>query len=97
MVVERHGCNDLLLEQLAEASGHSHPAEALKVYTDRVERMVRVGGQSNYEHAYNMIERMRLLREGLGETKQHGAYLGDLRSRHKAKRNFMKLLTEGDA
>jgi uncharacterized Zn finger protein len=97
MVVERHGCNDLLLEQLAEASEHSHPAEALKVYTGRVERMVRIGGQSNYEHACNMIERMRLLREGLGETKQHGAYLGDLRSRHKAKRNFMKLLTEGDA
>ncbi|MEA2898203.1 MAG: hypothetical protein QOJ84_3818 [Bradyrhizobium sp.] len=38
-----------------------------------------------------------MLREGLGETKQHAAYLGDLMSRHKAKRNFMKLLTAGDA
>jgi uncharacterized Zn finger protein len=91
MVVERHGCNDVLLEQLAGASEHSHPAEALKAYADRVERMLRLGGQINYEHAYNMIERMRLLREVLGETKQHTAYLGDLTNRHKAKRNFMKL------
>jgi uncharacterized Zn finger protein len=91
MAVETRGCNDLLLEQLAEASEHSHPAEALKAYADRVERMVRLGGQSNYESAYNMIERMRLLREALGETKQHTAYLGDLTNRHKAKRNFMKL------
>jgi len=91
MVVNSHGCSEVLLGQLAEASEHSHPAEALKVYTDRVERMVRIGGQSNYENAYNMIERMRLLRDGLGETRQHLAYLYDLRTRHKAKRNFMKL------
>jgi uncharacterized Zn finger protein len=91
MVVERHGCNDVLLEQLAEASEHGHPAEALKAYANCVERMLRLGGQINYEHAYNMIERMRLLRKALGEAKQHTAYLGDLRNRHKAKRNFMKL------
>ena len=53
--------------------------------------MVRLGGQINYEQAYNLIERMRLLRRALGETKQHAAYLGDLMNRHKAKRNFMKL------
>src|SRR5258707_9035885 len=88
MVVNSHVCSEALVEQLAEASEHSHPAEALKVYTDRVERMVRIGGQSNYERACNMIERMRLLREALGETKQHAAYLGDLSNRHKAKRNF---------
>ncbi len=97
IVVNRHGCSEQLLEQLAEASEHSHPAEALKAYTYRIERLVGVGGQSSYERAYNLIERMRLLREVLGETMQHAAYLGDLRSRHKAKRNFMKLLTAGDA
>jgi hypothetical protein len=53
--------------------------------------MVGLGGQSNYEHACRIIGRMRLLREALGETRQHTAYLGDLMSRHKAKRNFMKL------
>jgi len=91
MAVNSHGCSEVLLGQLAEASEHSHPAEALKAYANRVERMLRLGGQINYEHAYNMIGRMRLLREALGEAKQHTAYLGDLTNRHKAKRNFMKL------
>ncbi len=97
MIVNDHGCNEYLLEQLAEASEQSHPTEALKVYADRVERRVRVGGPVNYEHACDFVGRMRVLREGLGETAQHAAYLDDLRIRHKAKRNFMKLLTAGES
>src|SRR6266404_3007495 len=96
MVVNDHGCNEYLLEELAEASEQSHPVEALKVYGDRVERRVRLGGPVNYEHACQIVGRMRILREGLGETAQHAAYLDDLRNRHKAKRNFMKLLTAGE-
>jgi len=96
MVVNDRGCNEYLLEQLAEASEQSHPAEALKVYADGVERRVRVGGPVNYERACQIVGRMRVLREGLGETAQHAAYLDDLRNRHKAKRNFMKLLTPGE-
>ena len=96
MVVNDHGCNEYVLEELAKASEQSHPAEALKVYADHVERRVRLGGPVNYEHACDIVGRMRVLREGLGETAQHAAYLDDLRSRHKAKRNFMKLLTPGE-
>jgi uncharacterized Zn finger protein len=96
-VVKEHGCTENLLGELAEASEQSHPAEVLKVYADRVERMVRLGGSDNYESACRMLGRMRQLREGTGETKQHLAYLYDLMSRHKAKRNFMKLLTAGRA
>jgi hypothetical protein len=57
--------------------------------------MVRLGGQGNYEDACRLLGRMRQVRESLGETAQHAAYLDDLTSRHKAKRNFMKLLTAG--
>ena len=95
--VNEHGCHhDALLEQLAEASEHSHPAEVLKVYANRVERMLRLGGQSNYQSACDTIGRMRRIREGVGEMPQHTAYLGDLVNRHRAKRNFMKLLTARD-
>ena len=97
MVVNEHGCSEGLLQQLAEASEQSHPAEVLKAYGDRVERLVRLGGQSNYEQACQILERMRRIRKGLGETAQHAAYFGDLTNRHKAKRNFMKLLTASDA
>jgi uncharacterized Zn finger protein len=97
ITVNGHGCSEFLLEELAEASERSHPAEALKVYADRVERRVRLGGQANYEYACGLIGRMRLVRQDIGETAQHAAYLDDLKSRHKAKRNFMKLLTADHA
>jgi uncharacterized Zn finger protein len=93
IIVNGYGCSETLRSELAEASEQSHPAEALKVYTDRVEQMVRLGGQSNYEDACRLIGRMRSVREGLGENAQHLAFLYDLMSRHKAKRNFIKLLT----
>jgi uncharacterized Zn finger protein len=97
MVVNAHGCSEALIDELAEASEQSHPAEALKIYTNRVERMVGVGGQSNYENAHQIIGRMRRLRKALGETTQHAAYLEDLKNRHRAKRNFMRLLAAADA
>jgi uncharacterized Zn finger protein len=97
IIVNGHGCSELLLEGLANASERSHPVEALKVYADRVERRVRLGGQINYEYACGLIGRMRLVRQDIGESAQHAAYLDDLKSRHKAKRNFMKLLTAGHA
>lgn len=94
-IVDGHGCSEMLLEQLANASERSHPAEALKVYAGCVDRRVRLGGQTNYEYASRLIGRMRLVRHDIGETAQHAAYLDDLKIRHKAKRNFMKLLTAG--
>jgi hypothetical protein len=93
IIVNGYGCSETLRRELAEASEQSHPAEALKVYTGHVEHMVRLGGQGNYEQACRLIGRMRRLREGLGQTAQYNGYLYDLMSRHKAKRNFMKLLT----
>ncbi|WLA48142.1 acyltransferase [Bradyrhizobium elkanii] len=85
----KHGCREVLMEELAKASEADLPAEALKAYADLVERKVRMGGQGNYSDAHAMIKRMRRLE---GAT-QHSAYLSDLMTRHKAKRNFIKLLT----
>ena len=92
-VVSKHGCREILMEELAEASETDFPAEALKAYTQLVERKVRMGGQGNYSAAHAMIKRMRRL-DGAA---QHSAYLADLTTRHKAKRNFIKLLTSKPA
>jgi uncharacterized Zn finger protein len=85
----KHGCREILMEELAKASEADLPAEALKAYAQLVERKVRLGGQGNYGDAHAMIKRMRRL-DGAA---QHSAYLADLMTRHKAKRNFIKLLT----
>ncbi|WP_375785758.1 SWIM zinc finger domain-containing protein [Bradyrhizobium sp. Pha-3] len=86
---DKHGCREILMEELARASEADLPAEALKAYAELVERKVRLGGQGNYSDAHAMIKRMRRLDGAI----QHSAYLADLMTRHKAKRNFIKLLT----
>jgi uncharacterized Zn finger protein len=91
-IVRAHGCSDTLLESLAEASEETHPAEALQAYAKRIDELAGLGGQSNYEAAGQMLGRMRLIRERLGAAADHAAYLADLITRYKAKRNFVKLL-----
>lgn len=91
--VDKHGCREIAIEELAKASEVNLPAEASKAYAKLVERKVRMGGQGNYDAAYAMIKRMRRL---VGAA-QHSAYLADLMTRHKTKRNFIKLLTSKQA
>jgi uncharacterized Zn finger protein len=90
-VVRGYGCSESQLETLAKASEQSHPNDALSAYASRVERLV---SQGNYEEAGKTIARMQSIRKRLGATADHAVYLADLRSRHKAKRNLMKLLQE---
>jgi uncharacterized Zn finger protein len=66
-------------------------------YARRVERLVGFGGNENYEAAYRLIARMQAIRKRNDETAAHADYISDLMSRHKFKRNFMKLLqTKGN-
>ncbi len=88
-VVRANGCSTGLLENLAEASENSHPADALAAYAQRVEQLAV---NTNYDDACRLIARMRVIRDRRGETKAHAAWLAELMARHKAKRNFMKLL-----
>jgi uncharacterized Zn finger protein len=91
-VVRQGGCSDRTLATLAKASEQSHPVEVVTAYAAAVERLVRRGGQSNYADAVKTLRRMQATRKRLGADADHAAYLADLMSRHKTKRNFMKLL-----
>ena len=90
-IAHEYELSSILIEELAEASAATHPADALRAYEKLVEN--RIGtGQGNYERAATLIARMREIREGLGESATHRAYVHGLMHRHKAKRNFMKLM-----
>jgi len=87
-IVRAHRVSRDVQDSLARVSEATHPDEALKVYAERVEELVRLGGNPNYEEACPLVARMAGLR---GKTEQ-AAYLTDLKERHRRKRNFMKLL-----
>jgi uncharacterized Zn finger protein len=91
-IVRRHGCNERQLLSLAQSSEESHPDEALSAYAQEAERLARFGGQHNYEEASNLIVRMQSIRDRLGTTAAHSAFLTDFTGRHRAKRNLMKIL-----
>ena len=73
---------------LAEASEKTHPAEALRVYTESVEQLVEGGGNHSYARAAALIARMGKLRS----APEQAAYVAVLKERFGRKRNFMKLM-----
>lgn len=88
VVLRECGAGARLALRLAEKSGRTHQTEAIAVYRQHVESLVRMGGNRSYEEAARTIARM----ADLQRAAAHTAYLDDLRTRHKAKRNFIKLL-----
>jgi len=86
--VREHGASIGLRESLARASEATHPGDALTVYGERVEELVRLGGNPGYEEACALVVRMGELRGASEQT----AYVADLKTRFRRKRNFMKLI-----
>lgn len=91
-VVRSHSCSERQLLALAKASERSHPDDALSVYGQEVERLVDLGGQTNYEAAKTLITQMLSIRERRGQGTDHDIFLAEFLRRHKAKRNLMKIL-----
>jgi hypothetical protein len=58
----------------------------------RAETSIRSMMNSGYEAAVRDISRIGALRRKLGRETEHAEYVADLASRHKMKRNFMRLL-----
>jgi len=86
--VHDNGASGGLKESLARASEATHPSEVLAVYAERVEELVKAGGNPCYENACGLVTRMGELRSASGQA----AYVADLKTRFQRKRNFMKLL-----
>jgi uncharacterized Zn finger protein len=86
--VHDNGASGGLKESLARASEATHPREVLAVYAERVEELVKAGGNPCYENACGLVARMGELRGASGQV----AYVADLKTRFRRKRNFMKLL-----
>ncbi len=86
------GCSDQLWLQLAKRREKGHPNDAVAVYQAAVERTVSRANNEAYREA---VATLRVIARLMKQSTVAGGltgYVGTLRSRHKAKRNFMKLL-----
>jgi uncharacterized Zn finger protein len=86
------GCSQHLWMQLAKDRETSHPNDAVAVYQADVERTLSRVNNGAYRDA---VSTLRVIKRVMKQSTVAGgmtAYLAALRARHKAKRNFMKLL-----
>ena len=82
------------LERLARTTQESHPTEALGAYAELVEGLIRNAANSSYAEACRHLAQMERLRARLGRDEEQATHLADLALRHKAKRNFIRLLAD---
>jgi uncharacterized Zn finger protein len=87
-----HRCPDQVIERLARATEGSHPEDAIAAYADLVERHIKLTTNQGYEEACRLLTHLEDLRARRGQSAAHAAHLEDLRTRHKFKRNFIRLL-----
>ncbi len=89
-----HGCSDSALERLARTTEGSHPREAIDAYVRLIQRNVERTGNEAYAKACGLLARAARLRIALGEGGEQARHVLELRERHKAKRNFIRLLDD---
>ncbi len=81
----RYGTSAGVREGLARETETTHPAEAPAFYCARVDALAEFGG---YVDAAALVARMASLRDAAAQA----AYVADLKTRFKRRRNFMKLI-----
>jgi uncharacterized Zn finger protein len=88
------GCSEDLWLELARRREKSHPQDALPIYQRRVSPVLDRKNIGAYREAVRTLQLIRRLMKVLGKEADFTAYLEEIRSAHKPKRNFMKLLDQ---
>ncbi len=86
------GCNDSLWMDLAKLREQSHPADAVGVYQRAVDRVLAPTNSRTYPDAVSHVRKVARVMKAANHIEALRDYLMALRTRHKAKRNFMQLL-----
>lgn len=85
-------CRADLWMRLAELRELSHPNDSVQVYQAEVERTLAHARNSAYREAVSMLRDIARVMKRSSASGGFAAYLASVRARHKAKRNFMKLI-----
>lgn len=86
------GCSNDLWLTLAAKRKKEHPEDALPIYQRQVEPTLNRKNNQAYREAIGLLRQVRDLMFRVGKQQDFARYLASVRSGHKAKRNFVKLL-----
>ena len=86
------GCSPRLWLQLADLRQGEHPADAIPIYQEEIERKLGAKNNRAYQEAVDMMIRVRALMARAEWEVEFPAYAAQVRASHRAKRNLMKLI-----
>lgn len=86
------GCPDYLWVKLAKALESTHPEVAIAIYQEQIDPIVQRANNPAYDEAAGLLIRVKALLVRASRGGDLGPYLDTLRTKHKAKRNFMQRL-----
>ena len=86
------GCSQSLWMKLAALRAQDHPLDAVEVYMKYVNPTIEQTNNKAYEEAVQLIKKIQPLMFRQRKDEAFTAYVDELRTRYKAKRNFIKLL-----
>jgi uncharacterized Zn finger protein len=86
------GCRTDLWMKLAKARAATHPQDAVDIYQAHVDPIVGRANNSAYDEAAELVGTIKKLMQRMGKAREFTTWLGELRTRHKAKRNLMQRL-----
>jgi tetratricopeptide (TPR) repeat protein len=88
------GCSGSLWLRLAADREKEHPEDAAPIYLRYAEAGIAATANGRYEDSVNLLVKAAALMKRMGRAAEFAGQLEALRSRYKAKRNFMKLLEQ---
>ncbi|MFI8826755.1 SWIM zinc finger domain-containing protein [Streptomyces sp. NPDC053431] len=91
---EEHGAHDGQWLTLADQSRSTRPADALAVYLRLVTRLTHETDKRAYEELVGLLLGIRDCHRRLGTLDDFTAYIADLRTAQKRKRNLMRLMDD---
>lgn len=88
------GCRRDLWQQLAALREKEHPLDAIPIWQEEIERQIDAKNNQAYASAVDLIIRVGRLMKSARREADFPPYTATLRTRHKPKRNLMKMFDE---
>ena len=86
------GCSDALWNQLAKVLDKKRPEDALTAYKRLIEPTIAGKTKNAYRDAVGLLREIRRLYRRIGKADGFDEYLESVKTSHKLKKNFMKML-----
>jgi uncharacterized Zn finger protein len=80
--------------KLAAIRGQDYPMDSVGIYRKFVGPMIEQTNNQAYEDAIQLIKKIQAIMNRLGKENIFSGYVTELRTKYKAKRNFIKLLDQ---